>query len=306
MKKILLILASVFGVLTSTLAQEDTASAGPVVKKAKYTKATFRSTRIINMQSVEILPQGNLQFMISHHFGELWNKDAASKENLAQMFGLNSGIAHTYLSLDYSITNKINVGLAGGGKSNFEGWVKVKLLRQQTGLRNIPVSLTWFSLANVNGATGADVNGLSWNRYSFLHQLLIARKFSDRISIQVIPSWIHYNIVPYGHNNSNEVFSLGIAGKYKISSNKNFTFEYANQLNMHSNLIDKNGNIVNYDRSLLSLGMEFDTGGHLFQLYVGSTTNATNIEQLSRNTSSIKDGNFALGFTINRGFNLKK
>jgi Membrane bound beta barrel domain (DUF5777) len=306
MKKILIILVSIGGLLTTSMAQGEKTSTEPEVKKAKYTKATFRSTRIINMQSVEILPQGNLQFMISHHFGELWNKDATSKENLAQMFGLNSGIAHTYLSLDYSVTNKINLGLAAGGKSNFEGWTKIKLLRQQTGLRNIPVSLTWFSLVNVNGATGADINGLSWNRYSFLHQLLIARKFSDRISLQVIPSWIHYNIVPYGHNNSNEVFSLGIAGKYKISSNKNFTFEYANQLNMHSNLVDKNGNIVNYNRSLLSLGMEFDTGGHLFQLYVGSTTNANNIEQLSRNTSSIKDGNFALGFTINRGFNLKK
>jgi hypothetical protein len=72
------------------------------------------------MQSVEILPQGNLQFMISHHFSYLWNKGAGD-QNYAQMFGLNSGIAKTYLSLDYSFTKWLNAGLAGAGKSNFEG-----------------------------------------------------------------------------------------------------------------------------------------------------------------------------------------
>lgn len=306
MKNIFLLLMLGAGFSLSSLAQEAPAEKtdNAASKKVKYTKATFRSTKIINMQSVEILPEGNLQFMISHHFSYLWNKDAGS-QNFAQMLGLNSGIAKTYLSLDYSFSKWLNIGLAGAGKSNFEGWTKLRLLRQQTGKYNIPVSVTWYSVANVNAATGANTNDLNWNRYTFMHQLLVARKFSDRFSLQVMPTLVHYNIVPYGHNNSNNIFSLGVGSKIKLSSNKNLTFEYSRQLNMYENLLDKNGNILNYTPDLLSVGMEFDTGGHLFQLFLGSTLDATNIEQLSRNTSNISDRQFALGFTINRGFSLK-
>ena len=139
-----------------------------------------------------------------------------------------------------------------------------------------------------------------------MNQLLIARKFSDKFSLQLMPTWIHYNVVPYGINNSNEVFSMGLGGKYKATSKLNITFEYARQLNMYENLITKNGAIVNYHPDLLSVGIEINTGGHLFQFYVGSTTDASDLDQLSRNNSSIKDGNIALGFTINRSLNFGK
>lgn len=121
-----------------------------------------------------------------------------------------------------------------------------------------------------------------------------------------MPTAIHFNLVPNGINNSNTVWSLGLGGKYKVGANKNITFEYARQFNMYKNLVDKNGNIVNYKPNLLSLGMEFNTGGHLFQFYIGNTSNSSNIDQLARNTSSIKLSNMALGFTINRIMSLKK
>ncbi len=304
MKKILSFL--VFGLVfwVGAIAQETIEPATKEAPKQKFTRTTFNSTRIINMQSTEITSKGALQFMISHHFGNIWNKDAGS-QNLSQLFGLNSGIAHTYLSFDYSPADFMNLGLAATGNSKFEGWAKFKILRQQTGAKNVPVTLGWFSLANVNAAKVPD-NQLVWNKYSFMHQLLIARKFSDKFSFQLMPTLVHFNIVPYGINNSNFVWSLGLGGKYKLSSNKNLTFEYARQFNMYENLIDKNGNIINYSPNLLSAGLEFNTGGHLFQFYVGSTTDASNIDQLARNNSRIKDGNFAFGFTINRTMDLKK
>ena len=86
----------------------------------------------------------------------------------------------------------------------------------------------------------------------------------------------------------------------------NLTLEYSRQLNMYKNLLTKNGAILNYNPDLLSVGVEMNTGGHLFQFYIGSTTDASNIDQLSRNNSKIKDGNFALGFTINRSMNVRK
>jgi hypothetical protein len=245
--------------------------------------------------------------MISHHFSPLWPEGGSSRtgDNLAGLLGLNSGLAYTYLSFDYSPTTWMNLGLAAAGRSRYEGWAKFKILRQQTGLKNVPVTLGWYSAFNVNAAKDPTVS-TSWNKFSFIHQLLIARKFSDNLSLQLMPTLIHFNVVPYGINNSNMVGSLGLAGKYKLTSNKNLTFEYARQMNMYENLMDKSGNIINYKPDLVSIGMEFNTGGHLFQFYVGNTTNSTNIDQLARNFSGVGFSNWAFGFTMNRSLNMKK
>lgn len=300
MKKIFLLFLSFLAMYGIAVAQDSTAAQEKETLKPKYTRATFNSTRIINMQSTEMIRKGGLQFLISHHFSYIWNKGAGS-ENLGQFFGLNSGVAHTYLSFDYTPKTWLNLGVAMAGSSKYEAWAKFKLLRQQTGVKNIPVSVALFSLGNINTAKDPD-HSFAGNKMAFMNQLLISRKFSDKISLQLMPAWIHFNIVPYGINNSNEVFSLGLAGKYKATSNLNLTLEYSRQLNMYENLITKNGSILSYQPNLLSAGIEVNTGGHLFQFYVGNTISSSNIDQLARNTSSIKDGNFAFGFTINRSF----
>lgn len=297
MKKIALLLVIALGGWVVSSAQDE-------APKPKYVKATFNSTRIINMQSTEIVSKGVLQFLISHHFSPIWPKGGETQNNLAGLLGLNTGLAWTYLSFDYSINNYLNIGLAGAGRNRYEGFAKIKLLRQQTGLKNIPVSIGWYSAFSANAAKDPSID-LTWNKFSFINQLLIARKFNDKLSLQLIPTWIHYNLVPYGVNNSNEVYSMGLGGKFKLTSNKNITFEYSRQFNMFKNLIDKNGNIYDYKPDLLSLGMEFNTGGHLFQFYIGNTTHSSNIDQLTRNTSKPFE-NLAFGFTINRSMSLSK
>jgi len=312
MKKIVSLLVILLGMLLNTFAQDATDSVVKEAPKQKFTRTTFNSTKIINMQSVEMVSPGGLQFMISHHFGYFWNKDLGTKgdnnrfkQNLAHLFGLNAGIAHTYLSLDYSPVKWANVGVAATGRAVYEGWAKFKILRQQTGPKASPVSIGWVSMANIY--TGQkELNEFTDNRWSFMHQLLIARKFSDKFSLQLMPTVIHFNIVPYGINNSNLVWSMGVGAKYKATAKMNVTMEYARQLNMYENLISKNGSIINYSPNLLSAGIEINTGGHLFQFYVGNTIDASNIDQLARNDSRIKDGKFAMGFTINRTMSLKK
>jgi opacity protein-like surface antigen len=313
MKKILMLFIFGIGFWTVALAQEDSAvTETNEASKQKFTRATFNSTRIINMQSVEIVSPGGLQLMISHHFGYAWNKDLAPKgsgkrfkQNMAHLFGFNAGIAHTYLSFDYSPTKWSNVGIAATGRAVFEGWAKFKILRQQTGAKNIPVTIAWYSMANIyTGLTEPDE--FTNNRWSFMHQLLIARKFSNRFSLQLMPTLIHFNTVPYGINNSNLVWSIGMGAKYKATDKINITLEYARQLNMYENLVSKNGSILNYSPNLLSVGAEINTGGHQFQFFIGTTTDASNIDMLARNNSWIKDGHFAFGFTINRTMALKK
>lgn len=309
MKKILLLPVVILGLLFSSMAQDaPEEKTAPAKKKVKV---TFNATKIINHQSVEIVSKSTLQFMISHHFSSLWVKDGGS-QNLGQLFGLNSGVAQTYLSFDFSPTNYMNLGLAAAGRSRYEGWAKFRILRQETGKGGMPISLGWYSLAHANTANDPDIT-LTWNKWAFLHQLLIARKFSDKFSLQLMPSVVHFNTVPYGINNSNMVYSVGLAGKLKMTSNKNLTFEYNRQLNMHENLITKSGAVVSYNPDLISLGLELNTGGHLFQFFVGNTVQSSLIDQLARNPmrpddsySKFNFSNVSFGFTINRSMSLKK
>ena len=112
MKKILLLLVAGLSCWFVTMAQDTT---GVVIKEApkpKYARATFNATKIINLQSTEIVPKNILQFMVSHHFSYLWNKDQSTEDNLAQFLGINSGVAQTYLSFDYSLNDYANLGVA--------------------------------------------------------------------------------------------------------------------------------------------------------------------------------------------------
>jgi len=305
MKKILLLLVAGLSCWFVTMAQDSTETVTKETLKPKYARATFNATKIINLQSTEIVPEDVLQFMVSHHFSYLWNKDQTTEQNLAQFLGLNSGVAHTYLSFDYSATKYMNLGVALAGSSKYEGWAKFRIIRQQTGPKNYPVTATWYSLANVDFAQTKGT-GSAWDKWSFLHQLLIARKMSDKISLQLVPSLIFLNKVPYGINNSNFIYSIGAAGKWKATQKMNVTMEYTRQLNMYKNIIDESGAITHYSPDLLSLGIEINTGGHLFQFFVGNTMSSSNIDQLAKNTGYLKDGNLAFGFTINRSMSLKK
>lgn len=307
MKKIFFILLGL-AVSVNIMAQDSIAVKEEApVKKAKFTKATFKSTRLINRQTVEIMAKGNMQFMIAHHFSYFWNKDLGItgaeklRQNAANLFGLNTGIANTYLSFDYSPLNWANVGLAAAGRTRYEGWAKFKILRQQTGLKNIPVTIGWYSMASIY-TSKKEVNEFVSNRWAFVHQLTIARKFSDDFSLQLMPTLVHLNLVPYGTNNSNNIFSMGVGARYKINSKRAINLEYSRQFNMYENVMDKNGNILQYNPDLLSIGLEMNTGGHVFEFFIGNTMNSSAVDQLTKNASAIKDGQFALGFHLNRGY----
>jgi hypothetical protein len=310
MKKLLLILG--IGLFASQLAIAQDDLLGDLQKddaakvKQEITTATFKATRIINMHSTEMTGVGNLQFLIIHHFGPIW-QDGKDVDNLGRLFGLNAGFANTYMSFDYSPKHWLNLGIAFTGNQTLEGTAKFKLMRQQTGQKNFPVSIAYLTTARVNTSKDNPApNGFAWNKFTYLHQLLVARKFTEKFSLQFNPSIIHNNITSYGYDNSNTIFSLGFGGRYKLSDKKAITFEYARQLNMYKNVIDKTGQVTNFTPDLISLGYDWDTGGHIFQFFVSSSAFSSNIPQLSENTAKIKPGNFSIGFNLNRSYAIKK
>jgi Membrane bound beta barrel domain (DUF5777) len=309
MKRILLIsLVSLF--FSGSLLAQDDLLAGLVSEdsskvKENITIATFKSTRVINMHSVEMTGEGNLQFMIIHHFGAIWDNSEGGA-NFARLLGLNAGFANTYMSFDYTPVRWMNLGIAWAGNTTMEGTAKFKLMRQQSGVRNYPLSIASVHTANWNASNNLETpNDLYWNRFSFLNQLLIARKFSEAISVQLVPSWVHYNIVAYGNEDAHDIFSLGIGGRVKLSAKQAITFEYSRQLNGYENVIDKTGEIVSYSPNLFSLGYDWDTGGHIFQFFLTNSAYASNVQQLSVNTVKDNPGQWSLGFNLNRSYAIK-
>jgi Membrane bound beta barrel domain (DUF5777) len=309
MKKVFLLLAIMLVTgyakaqddLLGELQKDDSAQV-----KQNITIATFKSTRVINMHSVEMTGTGNLQFMIIHHFGEIWDKSEGGS-NIGRLFGLNGNFASTYMSFDYTPVRWLNIGAAFAGQSTIEGTAKFKLLRQQTGQHKYPVSVAYLSTARVNTSKkDPSPNGFVWNKFTYMHQFLIARKFSEKLSLQLIPSVIHNNITTYGYDNAHNVYSVGLGGRFKLTDKTAITFEYARQLNNYKNVVDKSGEIISYSPDLISIGYDWDTGGHIFQFFVSNSSNASNIVQLATNPKRDNIGQFSLGFNLNRSYSIKK
>jgi len=253
--------------------------------------ATFKATRLINQQTIEVGGTRSLDFRIHHHFGP-FNSGAYD------FWGIDGG-ASIRLGLEYSYNGRLQFGL---GRTSYEkqidGFLKYRLLRQSKS-GSMPISVTLFSGAYRNGVNGLKISGVDKFRYasdrlSFVQQIIIARKIDDKLSIQITPTMVHYNLVENLADN-NDAFFLGIAGRYKISNRTAITYEYGAKL-------------LNYSESKyydsMGIGLDIETGGHVFQMFLTNSFGMTENQTFARTNSSWADRGFRLGFNVSRMFTL--
>ena len=300
MRKIALFLLLLTGSVTASYAQADSLmdmlnKTAPPTGKQPVT-ATFKATRIINGSSVENLAHGVLDFRISHRFGQL-------NQGAKNFFGLDN--ATTRLGLDYGITRWLMVGIGHAtlNKDN-DGFVKVKLLQQKN--EGMPITLSYAGSVCVQSTpsplTAAD-SGMTWyfsNRLTYSTQLLIARKFSDRISLQVMPTLIHYNLID-STKFSNNTFAIGVGGRIKLSNRIAVTGEYFYRVTNADLLY--NGQATHNG---LSVGIDIETGGHVFQLMFTNASGMTERSFVGQTTDSWSKGELHFGFNISRVFTVVK
>ncbi len=257
-------------------------------QKTDIVTSTFKTTRIVNGQSIENVGRGILDLKISHRFGTL-NSGAYN------LFGLDQ--ATMRLGLDYGITDRLMVGFGRSTyNKEFDGFLKYKILRQSTGRITMPISVSyvvtgmWQSLKDPAATYKTNFS----DHLFYAHQIIIARKFNDYFSLQLVPTLVHYNIVPLVAN-PNDLYSLGIGFRQRVSKRVKLTGEYYYQFNK----------LTGYHNSL-SLGIDIETGGHVFQLQF---TNATGIDERSFITQTDGlwgKGDIHFGFNISRVFTIKK
>ena len=258
-----------------------------------FTTATFKSTRIMNGHSVERMPPGQLDFRISHRFG-LLNSGAYN------LYGLDQ--ANIHFSLEYGILNWLMVGVGRGTyEKTFDGFTKFSILRQSSGALVMPVSLSLFTSAALNSLKWADPTRTNYfsSRLSYTAQILVARKFSQSFSFQLSPTYIHRNLVGT-ELDPNDLYAVGAGGRIKLSKRISINAEYYYLLNANNKYMSQP--VYNP----LSVGVDIETGGHVFQIML--TNSLAMIEKgfIGETTGQWKHGDIHLGFNISRVFTLKK
>jgi hypothetical protein len=252
------------------------------------TTGTFKATRIVNGQSIENVGSGVLDFRILHRFGAL-------NQGGYNFFGLDQ--ATMRLGLDYGINNRLMVGI---GRSTFEkqydAFLKYKIIRQQIGAKNIPFSLSYASSVIYKSLRDATTTYTPYtsDKFSYANQLLLASKINDYLSIQLTPTLIHYNMVD-AKTIPNDFYSLGFGFRQRVSKRVNITTEYFYRFNKLDGYYNP-----------LSVGVDIETGGHVFQLHVSNSTGMTERTFINETTGSWGKGDLRFGFNISRVFTLRK
>lgn len=285
-----LLLSSLLFIGFNAQAQDDLLSMFDEEETTDYATASFKATRVVLGQSVENPKNGNLNFLIQHQFGSM-------KDGAYEMWGFDQAIIR--LGFEYGITDWLGVGF---GRSSFnkslDFYGKVKMLRQSKGKRKMPITLSYFGGAYYNSTRWQEPEKTNYetSRYNFCHQLLIARKFNDRLTLQISPGVVHRNLVATKEE-EHDVFSLPVSGRFKLTNRLSLNAEYYYLLP---------GFTKDNFQETINIGFDIETGGHVFQVYV---TNGLGIQEnyfIPQTTGEWGKGDIHLAFNLYRTFVIKK
>lgn len=256
-----------------------------------YETATFKTTRLVLGQSVENPAPGVLMFLIQHHFGRI-------NSGAYEFWGMDQ--ANIRIGLEYGINEWLTVGVGRSSyKKTFDGFVKGKILRQSTGAKNMPLTVSYFGSTSLNSLKWQEPERENYfsSRLAFTHQLLIARKFSPGFSFQITPTIVHRNLVPT-EEDSNDIFAVGFGGRAKLTNRVSLNAEYWYVL--------PDQIVTEPHDNALSIGFDIETGGHVFQLFF---TNADPIFEsgfITETRGQWGKGDIYFGFNISRVFTIVK
>jgi hypothetical protein len=280
----------------------------PSSKKSKPVFATFKTTRIVNAQSNETMKKHQMNLSIAHRFG-----DAAGKYGGPSTFYGTDNSSDIRIAFDYGVTDRLTIGIsrakgATAQRQMYEGSLKWKAL-EQTSDNRVPIGVTLFGNAvvcamesNVNPTVPDHFETFS-DRWSYVAQAILVRKFGSRLSLALLPSFVHYNTVSYG--DGNDTYALGIGGRLKLSKRLAFIADYFYvwRQNGVKEYYASNGLFL---YNPLGVGIEIETGGHVFQITFMNSTAILENQYIPYTSSSWGNGEFRWGFNFTRTFSLSK
>jgi hypothetical protein len=259
--------------------------------KGEKVIATFKGDKIVNIEANETVRHKNLDIRINHLFGNMGKESGGGIHNF---YGLDQS-ADIRIGLHYGITDKFMIGVAREKRNeNFEGLVKYRLLEQTTD-NNIPLAITLFANTTYSIKELGDVNKDVY-RFTYLTQVIFARKFSSKFSFALVPSYLHRNFVPA--DDDNNTFSLSGGLRLKFTRSTSIVSDYTHTFG-RKNLVEDT-----YD--VLGIGFEIETGGHVFSLMLSNASGCVANDYLVNTVDSWGKGGIKMGFIISRMLRFNK
>jgi hypothetical protein len=272
--------------------------------------ATFKSTKLINLHTNETIHKNELDFKVDHRFGDI----AGDNGGIRQFFGLDNS-TDVRIGFDYGLSDRLTAGLARAKGATtvqqlYELSLKYKLV-EQTIDDHRPFSVTFFAsntIAAVKANRQDPTSAISYTNFSdrmnYVSQIIFARKFNPSLSVVLIPSYVHRNYTAF--RDQNDLLAIGAGGRLKVSKWMSVVVDYA--LNFRNKDDKKYLEQVNLAKfyNPLGVGLEMETGGHVFHL---NFTNATALEEMQfipATTSTWTKGQYRWGFSISRRFSFNK
>lgn len=245
---------------------------------------TFSGTRIVNGHSVETRSKNVLELIVTHRFGTL-------NSGAYEAFGLDNSAVR--IGLEYGITDNLMVGIGrSSSDKTFDYFGKYKVLAQS---QTMPITLTVFASAAYLGLKNEALNELTTqDKMAYTTQLLIARKLSSKVSLQLSPSFLYRATVDQDVA-VNNLMSLGMGGRFKVTKSMAVVLEYYLRLNENSN---------SPYNDAIGVNIEFETGGHVFQLVFTNTLGMVERHFMAETAGDFFDGDIHFGFNITRAFQL--
>jgi hypothetical protein len=271
---------------TLATAQDDLLSLLEEEEEINYVSASFKTNRVINLHSLENTSPGVLDIKISHRFGTL-------NQGAYELFGLDN--ATIRIGADLGLTEHLMIGFGRSSvEKTFDGFAKLKILRQSTGKRKMPFTLAAFASAAVKTIKFEDPDRENYfsSRMFYTGQLIIGRKFSEGFSMQLSPTLVHRNLVSTT-DESNDVFAIGIAARQKITKRLSINVEYI--------YVPPDQVLDTYENSF-SIGFDIETGGHVFQLHFTNSRAMIEKGYVTETVGNWMDGDIHFGFNISRVF----
>jgi hypothetical protein len=271
-------------------AQDDLLSLLEEEPTIDYATASFKTNRVINLHSLENTGKGVLDIKISHRFGFV-------NGGFSELFGLDA--ASIRIGGDYGISDRLTVGL---GRSSFEkmydGFLKYKVLRQSSGAKKMPVTLAFFASTAIKTLPFRDPDreNLFTSRLYYTYQIIVGRKFNESFSLQLSPTVVHRNLVRTV-SESNDVYALALAARQKLNKRLSLNAEYIYVLP---------DQLAPGYRNSFSLGLDIETGGHVFQLHFTNSTSMIEKGFVTETTGNWLDGDIHFGFNVSRVFTVGK
>jgi hypothetical protein len=280
-----------------TLAQFEQANLGLLPEGLSGAIAAFKATRVINQQSLETIGAGVLDFRILHRFGRI-------NSGPYELFGLDQ--SRVRLSLDYGLTDRLQIGIGRSSQfKEYDGSVKYRLIWQRTdkgkGFRS-PVSVVYVAGMGVRTDRAKFFPAFDYqkdaftDRLSYWHQIIIGRKFNEWISLQIAPTLVHNNIVA-NNLTPNDIYAIGFGGRVKVTKRMAITWDY-------SYLLNRFPTNVNYNP--LSIGVDIETGGHVFQLHFSNAVGMNERAYITDANGNWFKGQIRFGFNLSRIFQIVK